>query len=185
MRDSHVEVDVGVRQGAGGFARERFIEGVQGGIVVASRVECESEVAVGLGVGGIHTEGGARFGQGLVGIFGPVKQVRELAVGFRKTGHQARRFREGIERFVEPALPAQNGSEDKLQQCIIRQSTTSKSAVRRSIARIVAKQGADLVFGSVEFLVVNQSGNLCRWTGAGAGGAGGWLSVAILIRTPV
>jgi len=158
---------------------------VQGGIVVASGVECESEVAVGLGVGGIHAEGGARFGKGLSGIVGPVKQVRKLAVRFGETRHQARRFRECVERFVEPALLAQNGSEDKLQQRIIRQSTTSKSAVRRSIARIVAKQGADLVFGGVEFLVMNQSGNLCRRTGAGAGGAGGWLSVAILIRTPV
>src|ERR1700694_3708446 len=62
MRDSDVEVDVGVREGAGGFARERFVEGVQGSIVVASGVECESEVAIGLGIGGIHTEGGARFG---------------------------------------------------------------------------------------------------------------------------
>ena len=120
MRDSHVEVDVGVGEGAGGFARERFVEGVQGGIVVASGIECESEVAVGLGVGGIHAEGGARFGEGLVGIFGPVEQVRKLAVRFGETGHQARRFRECVERFVEPVLPAQNGSEDKLQQRVIR-----------------------------------------------------------------
>jgi hypothetical protein len=41
------------------------------------------------------------------------------------------------------------------------------------IVRMVAKQGADLVFGSVKVLIVNQSGNLCRWTGAGAGIGGG------------
>src|SRR6267378_7166778 len=75
MRDTHVEVNVGVRGGAGGLARERFVEGVQGGIVVASGVECESEVAISLGVGGVHAESGARFGKGLSGIVGPVKQV--------------------------------------------------------------------------------------------------------------
>jgi hypothetical protein len=128
------------------------------GIVVAVGVERESEVAVGLGVGGIHAEGGARFGEGVIGIVCPVKQVRKLAVRFGETGHQARRFRKCVERFVEPVLPAQDGSEDKMQQ---------------SIVRIVAKQGADLIFGGVEVLVVNQSGNLCRRTGAGAGGAGG------------
>jgi hypothetical protein len=59
-------------------------------------------------------------------------------------------------------LPAQDGSEDKMQQSTV-----------RIIIRMVAKQGADLVFGSVKVLVVNQSGNLCRWTGAGTGIGGG------------
>jgi len=55
-----------------------------------------------------------RFGEGLIGIVGPVKQVRKLTVRFGETGHQARRFRECVERFVESTLPAQNGSEDKV-----------------------------------------------------------------------
>jgi hypothetical protein len=38
---------------------------------------------------------------------------------------------------------------------------------------MVAKQGADIVFGGVEVLVVNQSGNLSGLAGAGTGGAGG------------
>jgi hypothetical protein len=141
---------------------------VQGGIVVARGVECESEVAIGLGVGGIHAQGGARFGERLIGIFGPVKQVRKLAVRFGETGHQARRFRECVKRFVESALPAQDGSEDVIQQRGIRQSV-----IRRSNVRIVAKQRVNHVLGSVEILVVNQSGNLCRGARAGAGGRGG------------
>src|ERR1019366_10815329 len=138
-----VEVDVRVRQRAGGFAREGFVEGVQGGVVSAIGIERESEVAVGFGVGGIYAEGGARFGEGVIGIVCPVKQIRKLAVRFGETGHQARRFRKCVERFVEPVLPAQDGSEYKMQQSIV-----------CIIVRVVVKQGADLVFGGVEVLVV-------------------------------
>ena len=83
VRDSHIEVDVGVRDGARGFARQRFLKGMQGGIVVAIGVERESKVAVAFGIGGIHAERGARFGERVVGIVGPVKEVGKLAVRFR------------------------------------------------------------------------------------------------------
>ncbi len=126
---------------------------------MALGVERESEVAVGLGIGGIHAKGGARFGEGVLGILCPVKQVSKLAVRFGETGHQARRFRNLVERVVEPVFAAQDGSEDKMQRSLI---------LWRS-ARIVAQQDAELVFGGIEVLFVNQSGNLCRRTRAGAG----------------
>ena len=132
VRDSHVEVDVGVRERAVGFARERFVEGVQGGVVVAIGVERESEVAVGLGVGGIHAEGGARFGEGVIGIVGPVKQVRKLAVRFGETGHQARRFRKFVERFVEPVFAGAGWfrGQNAAEHCLHHSSASSRSRVR-------------------------------------------------------
>ena len=68
MRDSNVEVDIGVGGGIGRFARERFVEGVEGGIVVAVGVGRESEVAIGLGVCGIDAQRGTRFGESVFGI---------------------------------------------------------------------------------------------------------------------
>ncbi len=159
MRDPHVKVDVRVREGALGFARERLIKNMQSGIVMAIGVERESEVTVGLGIGGIHTEGGAGLGQCAVGIVCPVKKVRKLTVSFGETGHQARRFREFIERIVEPLLPAKNGSKYKMQQSMIRCSRVG----------IVAKQNAYLVFSGVEIFVVNESGDLSCRARAGTG----------------
>ena len=118
--DSHVEVNVGVRQRAFRFARERFLEGVQRGIVVAIGVKRKPKIAIGLGVGRIHTERRARFGERVARIIITVKQIGELAVRFGETRHQPRRFRKFIERVVEPLLPPQQGSQDKMQQSITR-----------------------------------------------------------------
>jgi hypothetical protein len=73
-----------------------------------------------------------------------------------------RRFRKFVKCFVEPVLPAQDGSKNEMQQ----------SAIRRSIVRSVAKQRSNFVFSRVEVLVVNQSGNLGRPAGAAAGSNG-------------
>src|SRR5271156_3285063 len=93
---------------------------MQSGVVVAVGVERKPEVAVAFGVGRIHAEGGARFGESVIGVVGAVKEVGQLAVGFGETGHQARRFRKLVERFVEPLLAAQNGSKNEMQQSIAR-----------------------------------------------------------------
>jgi len=62
VRDSDVEVDVGVHHRSLGLARQRLLENMQGVVVVAIGVERESEIAIGLGVRGIDAEGSARFG---------------------------------------------------------------------------------------------------------------------------
>src|ERR1035438_10862712 len=138
---------------------------------MAIGVKRKSEGAVGLGISGIHTKGGARFGESVLGIIGAIKQVRKLAVGFGETRHQPRRFREFVERLVDPVLPAQDGSKDEMQQGV----------TWRNIVCVVAKQSADTVFGVVEFLIVNQSGNLCSGPGADAGGGGGFWPAGIFL----
>jgi len=86
LGNSNIEVDVGVRGRAGGFARERLVESVQRSIVVATGVERESERTVGLGVGRIHAERRARFGKSVLGIVVPIEKVRNLTVGFGDPG---------------------------------------------------------------------------------------------------
>jgi hypothetical protein len=159
LGNSNIEVDVGVRGRAGGFARERLVESVQRSIVVATGVERESERTVGLGVGRIHAERRARFGKSVLGIVVPIEKVRNLTVGFGGPRHLTRRFGEFIKRIVEAFLAAQERSKDVMQPGVF----------RRISAGLVAQQSADFVFRGVEIVLVNQSGNLCRRAGADAG----------------
>ena len=74
-------------------------------------------------------------------------------MSFGEARRQARRFREFVKRFVEAFLPAQNGSENEMQERIV---------------GIFTQHGADLVFGGSEILVMNQGSDLGCRTRAGA-----------------
>jgi hypothetical protein len=87
---------------------------MQCGIVVPIGIERESEIAVGLSVCWIDAESGPRFCKGIVGVVRPVKKIGKLVVRLRETRCELRGFGKFIERFVEPLLPAQNGSKNKL-----------------------------------------------------------------------
>ena len=116
LRNAHVEVDVSVSRRVGRLAQKRFIEGMESGIVVPVSVECQTQISISLSIRRIDAQGCAGFGKRRIGVFRPVKKVGKLAVSFRRTGRQSRRFHEFIERFVEPVLPPQDGSENKMQQ---------------------------------------------------------------------
>ena len=81
---------------------------------------------------------------------------------FWKAGHQARRFRKFIERFVEAGLAAQDGSENKMEQSLIGQGRGS----------ILTELGAELVLSGVVLFLIDESRDLSRRTGADTGVGG-------------
>ena len=121
-------------------------------------VEGQSEIAIGFGVGGIHAESGARFGERVFGVVVAVKEIRKLAVGLGEIGDEARGFGELVQSFVEEVFTAQDGSEDKVLEASV-----------CVIAGVVAKQGAEFVFGGGKVTVANQSGDLRGRGGASDG----------------
>ena len=150
LRDSHVEVDVGII----GFAFQGFFVGVQCGFVVAIGIMGEAEKTISVRICGIDTERGARFGEGIVAVVATVEVIRELAMGFRERGHHVGRVREGIEGFVEAVLATQDRAKHKKQQ---------------TVARIAFELNVEFFFGGGEVFCVNESRNLSGRADAFAG----------------
>src|ERR1700740_1518572 len=84
LRDTHVEIDVSIV----GLALQRFLVGVERGLIVAIRVMRQTEKTVGLGILWIYAERSARLRHRIVGVIAAIEVVGKLAMCFRKTGHQ-------------------------------------------------------------------------------------------------
>jgi hypothetical protein len=82
QRDSEVIPDVGVSA----VADQRLVEDMNRGLVLASRIQTESEIPICFRILRIETQRCARLRNGIVCIVGTIENIGQPAVGLGKTG---------------------------------------------------------------------------------------------------